>query len=539
MGSVAGQSAPASVSLGKLEVRGFVNNATKVSNYLGIQYATIPARFRQAQPIDHSSLTGVVDATKYGPMCPQAVRPGRGELPLFQGLTQAEDSMDEFACLRLNVYTPTAQHSSPLPVLAWIHGGGFVFGDGGREFDGNFLVQHSVESGTPIVFVALNYRLGYFGFLTSEELKAEAKKDGQTPFSNMALYDQRIALLWVQKHIQYFGGDPSNITIAGESAGGLSVLAHLRSDVPVCQRGFIMSSPNLDYPRTEEAQATFDRLVGSTGVPSSATGEEKLAALRSLSSDDILGLLGRSFSTPLWDPDWYVYQDGTTPTAGPAPLGPWVKAVVTGSTKQEAAVFGMSMGWPSWTAEQFSERVKDVIQDEKDAAELMRLYGIDPKSSQETNMNGLIDMVTDTNFSGLPFIVAEQSDGASNPPISLYRFDQPDPFPQSPFYGYAYHSLDNAFFCRYPSVAGPQAPADVKATADAFNKAVLDFTNGSQPWEVYSKEQKIMVFNGKASELVKADQPDRWRKVFGARDREKTIRRYNHKLMALGHDSLP
>jgi carboxylesterase type B len=99
--------------------------------------------------------------------------------------------------LRLNIFTPAAQQSRPLPVLVWIHGGGFVFGDGGWEFDGNHLVQHAVESGKPMVFVTLNYRLGYFGFLTSKELKEEAAKDGQKPFSNMAFYDQRLALLWV------------------------------------------------------------------------------------------------------------------------------------------------------------------------------------------------------------------------------------------------------------------------------------------------------------------------------------------------------
>lgn len=201
MGSLEGASTPASVSLGKLEIRGFVNDATKVSNYLGIQYATIPARFRQSEPIDHSTLSGVLEATRYGPRCPQVVRPGRGDAPLFQGLNQGDDVDDEFGCLSLNIYTPTGQHPSSLPVLIWIHGGGFVFGDGGREFDGNFLVKHSVESGKPIVFVALNYRLGYFGFLTSEELKAEAKSEGQTPFSNMALYDQRVALLWVRTSI--------------------------------------------------------------------------------------------------------------------------------------------------------------------------------------------------------------------------------------------------------------------------------------------------------------------------------------------------
>ncbi|KAJ9621817.1 hypothetical protein H2204_011733 [Knufia peltigerae] len=536
MGSTSDQSRSTSTRLGDLEVKGFVNERTQVSNYLGIQYATIPARFRQSKPIDHPNQTGALDATRYGPRCPQNPRPK--DLPLYKGVQKVEVPDDEFGCLRLNVFTPTAPQSKSLPVLVWIHGGGFVFGDGGWEFDGNNLVQHAVNIGKPVVYVSLNYRLGYFGFLTSKELKDEAAKDGEKPYANMAFYDQRLALLWVQKHISSFGGDASNVTIAGESAGGLSVLAHLRSDVPVCQRGMIMSSPNLDYPRPEESQATFDKLVNSAAVSSTASTDEKLAALRALSSDDILKLIGHSFSTPHWDPEWFVFQDGTTPTAGPAPLGPWVKGVVVGSTKHEAAVFGIGMGWRAWKPEQYKERVTAVVQDQNDATALMKAYGIDPDSSAEANLKGLIDIVTDTNFSGLPYIVAEQS-STSSPPVSLYRFDQPDPFPKSPFYGFAFHSLDNAFFCRYPSLAGPGAAEDVRATVDKFNEAVLDFTYSKQPWETYKENQRVMVFSGTQSGLAKVDEPDRWRRIFGERDGTKTVRRYNHKLMALGHDSLP
>ncbi|KIW13299.1 hypothetical protein PV08_08487 [Exophiala spinifera] len=535
MGSAPAQSRSTSTSLGNLEVQGFVNESTRVANYLGIQYATIPARFRQSQPVDHLNQSGTLDATRYGPRCPQNFRP-RG-LPIYDGLQQGEVADDEFGCLRLNVFTPTGPQSKPLPVLVWIHGGGFVFGDGGWEYDGNNLVQHAVDIGKPIVYVSLNYRLGYFGFLSSKELKDEAIKDGQTPYANMGFYDQRLALLWVQKHISAFGGDASNVTIAGESAGGLSVLAQLRSDVPVCQRGIILSSPNLDYPRPEESQATFEKLATSTGISSTASSEEKLAALRSLTSDDIVKLLGRSFATPRWDPDWFVYQDGTTATAGPASLGPWVKGVVTGSTKDEAAVFLIGMGWQAWKSEQFKEQVTSVVQDQKDATALTNAYGIDPTSPAEVNLRGLIDMVTDASFSALPYIVAEQSSAA--PPISLYRFDQQDPFSKSPFYGFAFHSLDNAFFCRYPALAGPSAADDVKATVDLFNGAVLDFTYGNQPWETYKENQRVMVFNGKRSGLVKIDEPDRWRRVFRERGGSKTVRRYNHKLMALNHDSLP
>lgn len=196
MGSTSEQDQPVSVQLGSLQVQGFVKKETQVANYLGLQYATIPARFRQSQPVHHSSLTGVLDATLYGPRCPQVDRPG--DSPLFEGVRRSSEyPTDEFGCLRLNVYTPPAPAHELLPVLVWIHGGGFVFGDGNSEFDGNFLVRHSIDSGKPIIYVAINYRLGYFGFLTSKELQDEARGAGEVEFVNMALYDQRVALLWV------------------------------------------------------------------------------------------------------------------------------------------------------------------------------------------------------------------------------------------------------------------------------------------------------------------------------------------------------
>jgi len=234
-----------------------------------------------------------------------------------------------------------------------------------------------------------------------------------------------------------------------------------------------------------------------------------------------------------------VYQDPNVPTAGPAPLGPWVKGVVAGSTKDEAAVFGVGLGWSSWTSDQFQERIRSLVPDHKLATGLMKAYNIASTSSPQVDHRGFIDMVSDCNFSGLPYIVAEQPDDGPSPPISIYRFEQVDNFAGSPFNGYAYHSFDNAFFCRYPSVAGPQAQPDTRETADRLSRGILDFAYGSQPWETYDANRRIMIFNGKASGLVKTDQADRWRQFFGARDGEKWVRRLGHKLMGLAHNSLP
>ena len=267
--------------------------------------------------------------------------------------------------------------------------------------------------------------------------------------------------------------------------------------------------------------------------------QRRVRSVAKLSPDHIIKLLGSCFSAPHWDPEWFVYQYGNTPSAGPTPFGPFVKGVIAGFMADEAALYGMSMGWPKWKPEQFTERVKSVVQDETDARNLLDAYGIDPKSSVETNVRGLIDKVTDTIFTGLPLTVAEQPNTNFSPPVSLYRFDQAEIFAQSPFNGYAYHSLDTGYFCRYPVLAGLQTQPNTKATCDRLNDAVLDFAYGVQLWEPYGTNDKIMVFNGTSSGLAVNDQPNRWRQVFdGERDRDKTVRRYN-RLVGFDHDSLP
>ncbi len=538
MGSVPTETDNVSVQVGDLKIQGIINQDTKVTNYLGIQYASIPARFRQSKAIKLSDASGTLDATQYGPRCPQLTVNRPETAHLYQGVRRSSEyPTDEFGSLRLNIYVPQGDHG-PLPVVVWIHGGGFIFGDGNSEYDGNHLVQHSLEKGKPIIYVAINYRLGFFGFLTSKELRAEAEASGETVFSNMAMHDQRVALLWVKDHIQHFGGDPANVTIAGESAGGWSVLAHLRSDVPVCQRGIILSAPNLDFPKPEEAQETFDELVASAGVAADAPGEEKLKALRKLDSDEVVKLMLPRLATPLWDDKWFVYQEGNRPIAGPASFAPWVKGVVAGSTRDEAAIFGATQ-WKTWTPQQFEDRVKSSFSDPRLASELADAYGISAKASQETCLAGFVAMTTDSIFSGLPFVIAEHSSDESTP-VSLYRFDQADTFDESPLKGYAYHALDNSFFCRLPAVAGPNADSNIRETADRLSRMVLDFAYGAQPWPAYHLKQRITVFNGKETRREDLTEQDRWRRVTmsGDQARAKGTWRSGNKLLGIRHSSM-
>jgi para-nitrobenzyl esterase len=185
-------------------VDGAVRGAAASGGYefLGLPYAAPPTgnlRWRPPQP--PPDWHGVRSATRFAPSCPQPESPFAPPGPFSEN------------CLYLNVYTPTLRRDAHRPVLVWIHGGGFTE-DGGRNYDGSKLAADGV------VVVTINYRLGALGFLAHPAL---APRPGG-PAGNYGLMDQIAALRWVSRNISEFGGDPHNVTIAGQSAGGVSVL---------------------------------------------------------------------------------------------------------------------------------------------------------------------------------------------------------------------------------------------------------------------------------------------------------------------------
>jgi para-nitrobenzyl esterase len=177
--------------------------------FLGIPYAKPPVgalRFMAPQPID--PWTDEKDTSMHGASCAQS--PGT----LSPMGAVSED------CLTVNVYTPMTTPAGGLPVFVWIHGGAYISG-GSSQYDGQKLSERG-----PMVVVTLNYRLGAFGFLSHAALDATR---GNEPSGNDGLRDQQLALKWVKNNIAAFGGDPSKVTVAGESAGAMSACIHLVS----------------------------------------------------------------------------------------------------------------------------------------------------------------------------------------------------------------------------------------------------------------------------------------------------------------------
>jgi carboxylesterase type B len=200
-------------------------------------------------------------------------------------------------CLYLNVIRPSGSQRPKLPVAVWIHGGGFTAGGGvDQRYNASFMVQNSVAIGKPIIVVNFNYRLSTWGFLSSNEVAGV----GQT---NLGLRDQRLALQWVQENIGAFGGDPSQVVIFGESAGGASVGYHLtayggRDDKLF--RGAIMQSGNpVSYSglRGPEAyQQLYNALVTRTGCNGTL---DTLQCLRTVPAEQVNAAINTT-SMPLF-----------------------------------------------------------------------------------------------------------------------------------------------------------------------------------------------------------------------------------------------
>ncbi|KAF1926629.1 alpha/beta-hydrolase [Didymella exigua CBS 183.55] len=215
LGLLGGQSASAApllnaedlaVDLGYGVYRGAHNFTTQLNVWKGIRYAAPPTgdlRFR-APAVPVVAGDGTVNATTFAPQCPQA-------LPApFPGAQSSPSGNED--CLFLNVYAPNSEAVRKLPVLVWIHGGGYGAGNGQQDMS---EIINANNNG--FVAVAIQYRLGAFGFLSS----ADIEENGAL---NAGILDMAFALQWVQDHIGRFGGDASRVTISGESAGGGGVM---------------------------------------------------------------------------------------------------------------------------------------------------------------------------------------------------------------------------------------------------------------------------------------------------------------------------
>ncbi len=262
-------------------VQGVVRNG--VQEFRGIPYAAAPiGELRWALPQPAAPWEGVKDASNFGSACAQQAR---------YSLTQ--ESLDE-DCLTLNVSRPADwQPGEKLPVLFWIHGGAFVGGSSSL-----YRLDKLANQGRMVV-VSANYRLGAFGFMAHPAFDTATN-------GGYGLEDQRFAMAWVQRNIAAFGGDPDNVTIAGESSGGGAVCMHLLSPervnglfhkAIVQSAGCLQPMPTIQESLTSSS-ALWKQVAANVGCDTSATADSaaSLACMRGKKVADILTAQGAASS---------------------------------------------------------------------------------------------------------------------------------------------------------------------------------------------------------------------------------------------------
>ncbi|MDQ7732387.1 carboxylesterase family protein [Halomonas sp. SpR1] len=319
-------SASTTLTADNVELTGSVQNG--VVSYLGIPYAQPPSgewRWRAPRPLPMGE--PVRNLGHFGPSCAQPYIEAMAD----QNVDPEKTSED---CLYLNVWAPEDASDQPYPVMVWLHGGGFRIGGTGLElYNGEQLAREGV------VVVTLNYRLGRLGFFAHPALQQEDEATG-----NFGLLDQIQALRFVRKHIGTLGGDPGNITLFGESAGGASVLYLMAAKQA---RGLfdkaIVQSGAIDMPELSRAEMAE---LASVFADNAGVAEASAEQLRALPLETVLATLpqGKTDTMPFIDGrliEQSVYQAFERGEVAPVPL-------LIGSNDYEAGFFppGFSLRVP-------------------------------------------------------------------------------------------------------------------------------------------------------------------------------------------------
>jgi para-nitrobenzyl esterase len=474
-------------------IRGLmVGPSDNVQLYRGIPYAAPPVgdlRWRPPQPA--GSWQGVRECYAFGRAAPQ--KPV-ALLSMFPGMALGAKTSED--CLYLNVWAPTQPAEKPLPVMVWIHGGGYLFGAASQPlYDGANLARRGV------VVVAINYRLGPFGFLAHPQLSAES---GRGASGNYGLLDQIEALRWVKRNIASFGGDPERVTIFGESAGGNSVYALLMSPLAkgLFQRAISQSGAGLNFAFLKQSRYNLRpaekmglEFAKQCGVPE---GPGQLAALRALSADDVLKASSafeaardlefrseRIRFAPIVD-GWVIPDDPMTlfekGRVNAVPL-------IVGANANEGSLFTLTLQPPKGSADYRALLEKSFGSDA--AAKLVELY---PPSNLRRTVN---DLMGDYLFVAPARFVARAFEHARIP-VYLYHFAHPTPGPMGKMLG-AHHGAEIAYVLDNLQLAPHRAAVDDQIR-DALVNYWIQFAATGDPnrpglpaWPLYDSSDRSLV----------------------------------------------
>jgi para-nitrobenzyl esterase len=479
-------------------VEGRVKN--DVLLFAGIPFAAPPVGdLRFAPPVRHPGWTGVHDATRFGAMAPQGV----GATSLLAGAGEAPHWSED--CLFLNVQTSALDGRRP--VMVWIHGGGFTSGAGSVPwYNGASFVRNG-----DVVVVSINYRLGAFGWSDLGVVDPAGTTSG-----NAGLLDQVMALEWVRDNIAAFGGDPGNVTVFGESAGGMSVatLMGIPGAAGLFQRAIAQSGAAHSTRSADQAHGVTERLLAALGVDS-------VGALRAVDAEALLAAQQKVEADLVREPDtgglllpYCPVVDGTVVPGAPldaiAAGSAAGVALLTGTTRDEWNLFAI-MGRSQADEETLVRRLGRVIDDPRSFLDIYR------KVHDGKDHNALWSAIMTDRVFRIPCIKLAETQAHHQPNNTFhYQFDF-----ASPSLGGrlgSCHALEIPFVfdnLHQPGVeffAGPNPPQSV---ADAMHRSWIAFAHGGDPnhdglptWPAYDETARATMHFDVTSHVTGGDDAD-------------------------------
>ncbi|HQF47110.1 MAG TPA: carboxylesterase family protein [Flavobacterium alvei] len=384
-------------------IEGEFDIKTNIQSFKGIPFAQPPVgnlRWKAPQPV--TNWTGIKQTKKFGPRAVQS--------NIFGDMSHRSDGISE-DCLYLNVWSPAKSSDEKLPVLVYFYGGGFAAGDGSENrYDGENMAKKG------IVTLTVNYRLGIFGFFSHPELTKESPNHAS---GNYGFLDQNAALKWVQANISKFGGDPKRVTIAGESAGSISVSVQMASPL----------SKNLVAGAIGESGASiFPTLAPIPLAEAEKTGLEfgqkiGVKTLKDLRSMSTLELYQKSMGTSLG-----VFKstiDGYfMPKSLPEIFESKQQAMVPlllGWNSEEMTYLALTMG-KGLTNESYAAKIKELYGDK--AEEVLKLY---PAGTPEVTEQSATDLAGDRFIAYSTWKWFDLHRKNSSQPVYRYYFSKPRP----------------------------------------------------------------------------------------------------------------
>ncbi|KAF7555501.1 hypothetical protein G7Z17_g2139 [Cylindrodendrum hubeiense] len=427
-----------------------------VIQYLGIKYASLEDRLAEPQVIEYSG-SEEIDATRHGP--PVITPPNSAAIEM--GFIQKEiaqlniPEMSDIHGLNLNVTTPT-EGGKNLPVIVYIHGGGFTFGSSSYpHYDQSKVIELSAIMDQPLVAINFNYRLGIAGFLTSQELRSAGYK------SNRGLLDQRAALSWIKKYVSGFGGDPERLTVVGQSAGAVVQTLGLGDLTP------------------------DERVKSLLAMP-----QEQLVAQISKEMTSLGPTLDGELIPVVADFSWLRDQ-----SAKAVPGFKWCERLLSIESQFDGTIFALvNLNFREQGIKKAFSNYAHESLGEESASKLLNFYGINSATADSEALESIIQFITEIAFYAPSIKLAEAWPG----PVFLGHFNERNPW-DGPYKGKTNHLLDIAYLWGNYNQSYTRQNWTV---ARALAEAVVSFVSEKGSLPEFKPENSLVTVYGPSEENI-------------------------------------